>query len=406
MVYDTIPIPRRKSCEACKKAKRRCDLSLPACSRCTHRNVACIYPWRQSTYDHPTPEISPLAVDLCNLNVNALAEPQHNINIFQPCSPALTELVDSVLHGDQEEPQPLFMTPDRTVNVGPYFALMIPRARQPKPLPEIIASNLQFAIDILKNTPKTMVLENQTPWCHSKLYRNGMPKAMQDAFACCSLYLSKNEVNAPVIMSLFDERIREIIATPEPDAILDKLARVHALILYQIMRLFDGDIRSHATADALFASLNSSVLSLLQHLHLPLPSDTLESMPISIDSVGTFWESWVIQESARRTVLLAFYFMQIYKILQGNVPTYCDGKLGLQHSWYLSAHLWNAQSAFDFAVAWAEKPHFVVDNLDFSWALTTAQPEDLDSFGKMLLVTIMGIDSTRAWFHGRGSIFP
>ncbi|KAJ6032723.1 hypothetical protein N7540_003455 [Penicillium herquei] len=399
MVYDSIPIPRRKSCEACKTAKRRCDLSLPACSRCTHRNVPCIYPWRQLTYDH-TPEI--LSVDLPDLNVDALADPQHNIDIFRP-SPVPTEL-DS-FQWDQES-QILFISPDRTVNVGPYFALTIPRARQPKPLPEIIASNLQFAIDILKNTPKMMVFENQTPWCHSKLYKNGMPRAMQDAFACCSLYLSKNEINAPVIMSLFDERIKEIIATPEPDEIFQKLARVHALILYQIMRLFDGDIRSHATADALFASLNSSVLSLLHHLHLPLPSDTLESLPISIDSAINFWEPWVIQESARRTVLLAFYFMQIYKILQGNVPTYCDGKLGLQHSWYLSAHLWNAQSAFDFAVAWAEKPHFVVHNLDFSWALTTAQPEDLDSFGKMLLVTIMGIDSTRAWFHGRGSIFP
>lgn len=206
-------------------------------------------------------------------------------------------------------------------------------------------------------------------------------------------------------MALFDARIKDIISTPEPDEVLDKLARVHALILYQIMRLFDGDIRSHATADALFAALNSSVLSLLSHLHLPLPSDSLEPLPVSIDSVISFWNSWVVQESARRTVLLAFYFMQIYKVLQGNVSLQCDGKLGLEHSWYLSAHLWNAQSAFDFAVSWAEKPHFVVQNLDFSWALTNAQPVDLDPFGKMLLVTLLGIDSTRAWFHGKGTTF-
>ncbi|KAJ5093274.1 hypothetical protein N7456_009135 [Penicillium angulare] len=408
MAYDPTPLPRRKSCEACKKAKRRCDLGLPACSRCIHRKVACVYPWRQPPAFEGLNEAPSSIGHPMTTQQSFSMEQQANDPSFPQlsCSPALTELVDSLLENHNDWDHALHVVPDRAVNVGPYFALTIPRARQPRPLPEIIASNLQFAIDILKDTPKTMVLENQTPWCHQKLYQNHMPRAMQDAFSCCSLYMSKNETNAPVIMALFDARIKDIISTPEPDELLDKLARVHALILYQIMRLFDGDIRSHATADALFASLNSSVVSLLSHLHLPLPSDSLQPLPVSIDSIIGFWNSWVVQESARRTVLLAFFFMQIYKVLQGNVPVHCDGRLGLEHSWYLSAHLWSAQSAFDFAVAWAEKPHFVVHNLDFSWALTSAQPVDLDQFGRMLLVTLLGIDSTRAWFHGKGATFP
>ncbi|KAJ5745165.1 hypothetical protein N7520_010347 [Penicillium odoratum] len=283
--------------------------------------------------------------------------------------------------------------------------MTVSRARQPRSLPDIIASNLQFAIDILARSPKMMVLENRTPWCHPKLYQNYMPRAMQDAFACCSLYMSKNDVNAAVIMALFDARIIDLISSPEPTTTIEILARVHALILYQVMRLFDGDIRSHATADALFVSLRSSVLTLLSHLHLPLPSDSTEPMPLSIDAVTDFWDSWVLQESARRTVLLAFYFMQIYKVLQGTPNLSCDQKLGLHHSWYLSSHLWNAQSAFDFAVAWAEKPHFVVGNLEFSWVLATARPDDVDTFGKMLLVTLLGLDTTKTWFHSRGTIF-
>ena len=145
-------------------------------------------------------------------------------------------------------------------------------------------------------------------------------------------------------------------------------------------------------------------MELLGRLDLPTPCDSIAPLPISIDSMIQFWDSWVEQESARRTVLLAIYFMQIYKLLQGNVPVHCDGKMGLEHSWYLSAHLWNAQSAFDFAVAWAEKPHFVIDNLDFSWVLTSAQPIDVDLFGRMLLVTTLGIDATKTWFHARGAI--
>jgi hypothetical protein len=34
---------RRKSCSGCVKAKRRCDLILPTCSRCSLRNSRCIY---------------------------------------------------------------------------------------------------------------------------------------------------------------------------------------------------------------------------------------------------------------------------------------------------------------------------------------------------------------------------
>ncbi|KAJ6096629.1 hypothetical protein N7486_007375 [Penicillium sp. IBT 16267x] len=299
-----------------------------------------------------------------------------------------------------------FELPNREVNVGSNFELTIPRTRQRRPLPEVIANNLQFAIEILEQSPRTMVLENQTPWCHPKLYQNYMPRAMQDAFACCALYMSKNETNAAVIMALFDARIIDLISTPEPTTTVELLARVHALILYQVMRLFDGDIRSNATAGALFASLESSVLTLLSRLHLPHPSDSLEPMPQSVDAVHNFWDTWILEESARRTVLLAFFFMQIYKVLRGTPNLVCDGKLGIQHSWYLSSHLWSARDAFDFAVAWAEKPHYIVGNMDFSWVLTSAQPDDLDIFGKMLLVTLLGIDTTRTWFHRRGAIFP
>jgi hypothetical protein len=38
------PPPRRKSCAVCIKAKRRCDLGLPACLRCTQRKLDCRYP--------------------------------------------------------------------------------------------------------------------------------------------------------------------------------------------------------------------------------------------------------------------------------------------------------------------------------------------------------------------------
>lgn len=37
-------VPRRRSCEACAKAKTRCDNALPACSRCVQKGYTCNYP--------------------------------------------------------------------------------------------------------------------------------------------------------------------------------------------------------------------------------------------------------------------------------------------------------------------------------------------------------------------------
>lgn len=205
-------------------------------------------------------------------------------------------------------------------------------------------------------------------------------------------------------MSLIDSRVQDLLFAPEPIALDDILARTHALLLYQIMHLFDGDIRSGGTAQSLFAALQSSAFSLLACLEFPDQTKSIDLHPLSIGPAIDFWESWVLHESARRTALFTFYFIQIYKLLQGDRQLQCDGKLGLFHSWYLSAHLWNAPSAFDFAVAWADKPHFVIDNLDFTCALSTAQPDDVGLFGRMLLVTVLGIDGAKAWFYTKGAL--
>lgn len=59
------------------------------------------------------------------------------------------------------------------------FELAMPRTNPPKPLSGIFANRIQFAVDVLKDIPKMMVTETQTPWCHRQLYKNNMPKEMQ-----------------------------------------------------------------------------------------------------------------------------------------------------------------------------------------------------------------------------------
>ena len=62
----SIPPPRRKSCKACVKAKRRCDLLTPQCSRCFQKSLDCIYegqpPKRRQHAPNPANALTTLSI--------------------------------------------------------------------------------------------------------------------------------------------------------------------------------------------------------------------------------------------------------------------------------------------------------------------------------------------------------
>ncbi|KNG80549.1 hypothetical protein ANOM_011070 [Aspergillus nomiae NRRL 13137] len=140
---------------------------------------------------------------------------------------------------------------------------------------------------------------------------------------------------------------------------------------------------------SLIPHLESSALTLLSCIYFPDPSYAPTILPPTTEAKQDFWTSWIFQESARRTVLFAFYLIQLHRLVQGERNLVCDGSLGLVHSWYLSAYLWEAQDAGEFGEAWMEKDHFVVGQLNFGRVLTEARAGDVDVFGRMLLGAIL-----------------
>lgn len=177
------PPPRRKSCEACKIAKRRCDLAFPACLRCARRNLTCVYPGKQPTaFQDPA------------LDVFSLLEQSQDPSFFSgesQCPPEinLPALSDLELHQCTMPglgvDYPLNISPEfhhryhRSIVQSLRAETVILRTRSSTPISTVIAQRLQFSIDMLKDAPRMMVLENQTPWCHRQLYQDGMPRSLQ-----------------------------------------------------------------------------------------------------------------------------------------------------------------------------------------------------------------------------------
>jgi hypothetical protein len=175
-------VPRRKSCRTCVRAKRRCDLAFPACSRCVQRNIKCEYPTTLQTkpdtvtlqepmqYDPSMPlwprddwsqalagPISELGMDGMNYMTTA---PSASINGLPP--PNVIDVDESIWS--------------------------LTRTTSHQPLSARIMARIQYAINQLRDAPRMMVMENQTPWCHPLLYRKDMPSAMQGMLMLQALY--------------------------------------------------------------------------------------------------------------------------------------------------------------------------------------------------------------------------
>lgn len=231
--------------------------------------------------------------------------------------------------------------------------------------------------------------------------------------------MAKNDVNSYVIFRSLDNRVRELGQSAMPTDMRELLARAQALLLYHIIRIFDGDIRAREQAEEVTHYLEESIDALAAHVSfsdeepsgdpdstietLPSPSQehprplqeppsqtcttnysfsypcipstpppvpaaaqsaSLEPRPeqvpiLPVSPRRSFWDTWIFEESARRTWILTYFLIQMYRLIKGNVPVTCDGKL-THHPFTVSAHLWQAPDPLSFATAWKTKEHFMV----------------------------------------------
>ncbi|RDW87899.1 hypothetical protein BP5796_03593 [Coleophoma crateriformis] len=399
--------PRRTSCDECSKAKRRCDRRAPECSRCAKLHLNCRYlrhqpPYREvldqldsgldlfngsNTFPLPLPGDEDMASTLPSAEDLDLAFLDETILPQEP-----TSALDAGADHDWE-----FSKPQITDDRAPEFA--------ESDLANPAESRLYYGTQLLKTAPATMVLKNSTPWCHSLLYIDNMPRSMLDAHASCALYLAKNDINKQTVFRAINACVKDLLCAPEPVTPFEKLARMQSLILYQIMRLFDDDaykcsstkVRFRAQGEAtieVFEQKASAFLKILDEQKQSCIGNIQESESSysSFASIPSFTNAspmpaishstWIFEESSRRTALACYFLMGFYGMLKGKA---CSGQeLNYDFSFTASSRLWNAPSEFDFKIVFKERCYFVVQHLQFDELLRNASPSDINDFGKMV----------------------
>jgi hypothetical protein len=263
-------------------------------------------------------------------------------------------------------------------------------------------SRISWSMEKFKLMPKLMVEENGTPWLHPMLYTDNMPSAMQDSYAASALHLARNSTNNELVTRFIKAHAEALANSPLPRQPSEILARAHALLLYQSMLVFGGDISLYSQAELLLPCMEEVGYSLLnlanQQQH---QSGILPLYPSAASRAS--WTAYIFHESLSRTVLAVFQFITFCSLLRGQLSA-CSPHLAYGSKLTVSAHLWNAKSALDYALAWNSKKYFIVKDLDFEEVLQHAMPQDLDTFDKMMLIGLRGEDDIKGWFHTKGGV--
>lgn len=97
-----------------------------------------------------------------------------------------------------------------------------------------------------------MGIHGDTEFIHKELYVLRNPRCVQDAQGSLALYLARTDEKEDGVFLTLDDRARRLLRdeeehnTPSSLGFLGHLARVHALLTYQITGLLDGDIHLRA----------------------------------------------------------------------------------------------------------------------------------------------------------------
>ena len=84
---------------------------------------------------------------------------------------------------------------------------------------------------------------------HRYLYKDQMPSSIRSCFTASALYSNMTSSNKTSVFRVLCQSLNELKGQQLANTPQEKLARVQALFLYQIIGLFDGDVTLRSNAD-------------------------------------------------------------------------------------------------------------------------------------------------------------
>ncbi|KAI1372381.1 hypothetical protein F4677DRAFT_432719 [Hypoxylon crocopeplum] len=424
---------RRKACAACTKAKRPCSKRLPCCDRCERKNVPCRYPpVHQTARDYAVSD-SALAAATGEDAVHAEAALPIHVFSFEPFYPDVDSCAQD---GGVYHPCSTGLArKTKTLPLGyDWFyssdSWMIAHSSTPAfPSESFDTTALKNHVATVQGWLRQWATTGRSPFIHHRLYSQKMPHCVQDAYTTLSAYLGRTPENSDLCFRIIREQAAGIVeeaqrATPIPIAAsaaadgqteliggtvlldpLDHLARVHALFVYQMIGLFDGDITLRATAESHMSTLmgwveemwhsaefDASIYSTMVALEKDACNRENGSTAVAGNETTT-WRRWIVLESIRRAWLLVVITQSIYQLFKDGW-TQCAGSV----NWTTRAGLWDAPDQYSWSklVMGGPGPLFV-PSLRADLLYKEATPAEVNEFGHAILIAEFGLEKMAKW---------
>jgi hypothetical protein len=414
-----------KACHACHRAKRKCGKQTPLCLRCRKRGIECTYPASK-----------PTCFVLCgDFNVNDENDLSFQDTSILPYSDAavpswptgieITGANDDTLSLDVEL-QGLAGTDMSAVRCHSLTGwLTAPGSCEADSFPQpegitLRSDDLKRHISRINRWLHQWVDTGSNPFIHQRLYKTRFPRCIQDAYLALSCYLKQTTSNEQVVTQIIEDRATQLLqdyAVPTSESrqehdgrvansldILEQIARVQALLIYQYLGLYDGDIRMRYLAESLIPELYSWVQELFDQysktacLGSTLTSSAARDQTFSVslhapspDNIA--WYDWILAETIRRTVIVACGVQALYIVLQqgGKIP--CQGNI------MYTPHkgMWEADSSLAWRKQCSETDITLVQTADTKQVFAKLGPESVDDFAILVLEIRNGIERVERW---------
>ncbi|MCJ1473924.1 hypothetical protein MMC13_002580 [Lambiella insularis] len=258
-------------------------------------------------------------------------------------------------------------------------------------------------VAVLQSWFERWVTTGSNPFIHSCLYSVNCPACVQVAYATLASYTHRTPANTDTVLQIVEDRSNSLLR--ENGAILNRvgaeewadggeqnidlfaqLTRLHALMVYQIIGLFDGDIRSRHVAEGHMA-VQDSWAGKLFHSAAKALSDThgvathlVGCLPTPSTYSQQQWYMWILSESIRRTWLIAVSISAVFSALQRCWPVCPGGVMYTNRS-----GLWNAASATEWEKQCVGRDVAFLQRFECARFFDDAEPADIDEFGTAIL---------------------
>ena len=406
-----------RACDACALAKRKCGKQTPHCTRCRRRGIECTYRSRR-----PTSFVVHGEDDTFPETQESLSHSTSGFSAYSLDFPPSVD-DDAGLSLGLDLPG---LSSDVADNQLASRWFLSSEAWKIDHFPP--AEHNSFCVRALKQHMLKIhrwlaqwIEKGSNPFIHPRLYGTRFPRCVQDAYSALSCYLQRTESNEQIVFHIIQDRAKQLVNeygissegsslenigySPVTLDALEHTARVQALLVYQILGLFDGDIRMRHLAESHIPVLNSWMIEMVEHASqaaslgssVVWSTDEQKGAGYSLSDIAHYgnlaWYSWILAESIRRTWLVASGIQAIYMIIQQGRAVSCQGGM----TFTTRQGVWEAQTALAWKKLCSEVDVGLIQIAEADKLFTRIAPEDVNEFTTVILQGAFGAEWMERW---------